>query len=218
MVITHIQADEIDKAISTIESLSSSTVEVAKDEILLEIIKKVEKYRNGNTWLITNYDIVKPVAIEELKKYKSLLDLLPLENTTTNIVDFIDNALELESCIEWNEYYKYVSNDNYMEDMIYWIQQGMDYSSWDLAQYCYQKAYTAANNGYLIYKDNKGKGMDIVTGYFATWVSALNEWRFQNFIDRDTSYDEAYNTTLEDYGKVIDSIDEFINSIPSKLY
>ena len=222
-VITHIESNELNKALSKCQSLNQETLENSKDAILECILKNLEYYLEYDNWTNTKYALVDTKAIDELKIYKKILNLLPLEDTFTNASTFVSTALKLEKFIEWNDYYK--SNDDYLTEAMEYMNQGAPYrnTSWSIAVTYYEKAYTVSNSAYNYFKNSDEKGMQEA----AEWYKVLSEEikRTINKQDSTAAQDNAYSHAsasykqmVNEYISVLSDVIDIIDTFPKNLY
>ena len=70
-IITHINANELNEALTKCQSLNQKTLEAGKDEILNCVLKKLEHYLYSGNWTFKTYYLIDPKAIKELKLYQA---------------------------------------------------------------------------------------------------------------------------------------------------
>ena len=222
-VITHIEANELDNALTICQTMNEATLKASNEKILKAVIKKLNYYLNYDNWTSTKFSLVDNDAIKTLKVYKDILSILVYEDTFTNTVNFVSNALKLEEYTIWNDFYKI--NDDYLTEAQGYMNQGAPYrnTNWDIAVIYYEKAYTVANNAYLKFNGYNTKGMKESANFYKAYSTLI-----KNTIDKkDTSSTEgnAYNnaasqyaTILQEYSTVLSDVIAILESFPSKLY
>ena len=221
--ITHIEANELENALEICESMNEKTLEEGKDKILDCVLKKLNYYLDSDNWTNTNYALIETKAIDELKIYQKILNLLPLDDTFTNATTFVSTALKLSEYTEWNDYYK--SNDNYLTKAVEYMNQGAPYrnTSWSIAVTYDEKAYTVSNNAYNHFKNSNEKGMQEAAEWYKVFSEQIR--RTINKQDSTTAQDNEYNRAsaaykqmLNEYTAVLSEVIDVLESFPNKLY
>lgn len=221
--VTHIEANELDEALTICENMNEQTRSEGTEKILNCIIKKLEYYLDSDNWTNTKYSLVDSKAIKELKIYQKILSLLPLEDTFTNATTFISTALKLEEYIAWNDYYK--SNDDYLTEAMDYLNKGAPYrnTSWSIAVTYYEKAYTVSNNAYNHFKNSSEKGMQEAAEWYKVFSEQIR--RTINKENTTTAQDNEYNRAstsykqmLNEYTSVLTEVIDILDSFPNKLY
>ena len=77
--IMHIEADELENALTVCQTMDEKTIEKGSDKIMECIVKKLDYYLNFNYWINTKYVLVNSDAINKLKIYEKILSFVVLE-------------------------------------------------------------------------------------------------------------------------------------------
>lgn len=221
--VTHIEAGELDKAISVCQSMDAETREECVTTVLDCVLVELKYYLNFNNWTSTEYELVDPDAIEKLKKFQSLLALLPLEEAFTNATEFLDTAIMAEKYVEWNDYYN--ADDTYLEDVMEYMNQGASYksTSWSIAVTYYEKAYVLANTAHNHFSGSYASGMYEAAEWYRVFAEQIKRTinREKTTLSQESEYNAAsaaYGQMLAEYLASNSEMIELLESFPKKLY
>jgi tetratricopeptide (TPR) repeat protein len=221
-IVIHIESNESSKALSKCQSLNAETLEAGKDTILVAIKQKLNYCISHATYKSSTY-WVNEKTIDELKNYQGILDLLPLEDSFTNAVDFVNEAVKLEKFIKWNAYS--AEEDNYLQEVQYYLDKGASYrnTSWKTAVTYYEKALTVCRNAAIAFSDEDNYGYKETADFYNAYGTLI----YNIINDKDTTANEEneFNRAKEGYLRInqeyIDALDEYIKILekfPSKIY
>lgn len=221
-VVTHIESNESNKALSKCQAFNQETLNSGKDAIL-DAIKQELNYCISHSTYKSNTYWINEKTIEELKNYKSILALLPLENSFTNAVDFLNEAVKLEKFIKWNAYAS--EYDEYLEDIQYYMGTGASYrnTSWNIAVTYYEKALATCRNAAIAFSNENNYGFkenaDFYTAYGTLIYNVIH--KKDNTIAEENEFDRSKKEYLRITQEYIDALDEYIEileAFPTSIY
>ena len=200
-IITHLEANELDKAL---EKSKQADLKKNSNDLVACIARKLELYIETNNWINTKYELVDPNTIEDLKKYKEILNMIPMEDNFTNVNSFVELTLSLEQYTKWNKYHQAQSSDTYLQDIQDYMNTGATYrnSSWSTAVRYYEKAYNVAESARIHYKDNDANyGMSEAEEFFEMYGILIKDVIEQE--DTSTSDSNKFDSAKEKYVQII---------------
>lgn len=222
-VVIRIEANELDAAISLMQTMDEKTLGAGKSKILSAIIKGLNSYLNFGSWVATNHDFVYEKAVQEIKKYQTLVGVLNLNSNESNVGSFISKALQLEKYVKWNSYHR-AGGANDIDDIKSTMDQGAVYkSNPSIASKYYQQAYNECVSAYNTFNGQSAYGMQETADFyyqFSVQIKAIISQKGTTGAE-DNSYNIASKEFKRILSEYIDAYDEIISiceSFPKKLY
>ena len=221
-VVTHIKSNESSKALSKCQSFNQETLESGKSDILDAIKEKLDYCISHSSYKSSTYWINER-TIEELKNFKSILDLLPLEDTFTNAVDFVNEAIKLEKFIKWNEYAS--EDDDYLQDIQDYMDTGASYrnTSWNIAITYYEKALAVCRNAATAFSNESNYGYKETADFYNAYGTLIYNviHKKDNTIAEENEFDrakEGYLTITQEYIDANKEYLEILKAFPTNIY
>ena len=221
--INRIDAGEVNYAFNKMQEMNKETLLSAEKEIFGKIVENLNEYLNTN-WVSSRTCLIDAKVITELKVYKGMIELMSLEDVSTNALDFINRALKLDKYREWNSFYVEMDNDSFTE-MIEYTNLGSRYKnlSWDAATGYYADAYDVAMNAYQRCAYKYEKGMYEAAEMFKAFATVIEKTIYRQEISQidSNNYDTAmaeYKRVLGEYDAVISEVIDIIEGFPKKIY
>lgn len=221
-IVTHIESNESDKALSKCQTSNQETLESGKDNILDAIKQKLNYCISHSTYKSSTYWINER-TVNELKNYKGILALLPLEDTFTNAVDFVNEAVKLEKFIKWNDYAS--EDDNYLQAIQNYMDQGASYrnTSWNIAVTYYEKALAVCRNAATAFSNENNYGYKETADFYNAYGTLIYNiiHKKDNTIAEENEFDRAKEGYLRISQEYIDALDEYIKILekfPTNIY
>lgn len=221
--VTRIKADELDSALSIINSMDSNTLSSGKDEILTAVINGIDAYLNFNSWVSTSYDFIDEKAIKEIEKYQSIVNSLSLSADESNVDDFISKALSLKQYAKWNDYHSTDAAEDFTSIKSTMDKGAVYKSNPTIASKYYKQAYNDCMAAYNKCNNYTGYGMKEAADFYYNFAVQTNA-----IISRSgttSAQDNAYNSSSSAFQRIqqehIDDLEVVIDicdSFPKELY
>lgn len=222
-IILRIEADELDSAISLIETMDEETLSTGKSEILNAVIQELNPYLNFNSWVSTAYSFVDERVIQDIEKYQTIVNMLSLNPDESNVDDFIAKALQLKQYTKQNTYHDAGGADDFKEIKSIMDQGAVYKSNPSIASKYYQQAYDKCMDAFNKFDGKTEYGMQEAADFyynFAVQTKAI--------IDQSgttSKQDDAYTSSTIAFKRIqseliadLEDVISICDSFPKKLY
>lgn len=221
-VVTCIEANDLERAVTLCAELSEVEISAGNDEIFNAIVDRLNAQLNENAWFSTKYYIIEQHTIDDFKKYKTLLTHIGITSSdVTNALDFVNVILESEQYITYNDFhnFEYV-HGNDITNALNYISQANSYSTLEIITSYYELAYQSMLKAYNGCKNESRAsfGMKEASDFTGEWVRVLDKWRNGEDETHSNIYNSAYVSVVEDYQTVLSDVSDILDDFPDKIY
>ena len=221
-IVQHIEANESTEALRKCQSASRKTLETGKKDILDAVTKKLNYFISHSSYKSSTYWIDER-TINEIKNFKSILALLPLDDTFTNAIDFVNEAVKLEKFIKWNPYV--AEEDDYLQTIQDYLDTGASYrnSSWNIAVTYYEKALSVCRNATTAFSNDNNYGFKEISDFYNAYGTLI--YNIIHKKDNTTAEENEFERAKEEYVSItneyISANEEYLEilkTFPTKIY